>query len=137
MKTYGRWRRFFAALLLGIAPVSQAAPMVSQAVPQADARPALPFSDNLDLTQCGIPTVLGDEFTGELSGIYGGKLQEALVRLYDSHARAEVVARVWTSTPARAVLRVSGPQLSYLLVKLEVGGQSLEGWVPEPYFKRR
>ncbi|WP_420593538.1 hypothetical protein [Deinococcus sp.] len=137
MNTTTKRRFIFAVLLFGTALGTSAFATPPANLSASDARPHLPFPDNLDLTKCGIPTVLGDEFTGELSGSYGGELQEALVRLYDSHARAEVVGRAWTGSPARALLMVSGPQLSYLLVRVKVGDQEVEGWVPAPYFKRR
>ena len=137
MNTTIKRRLLLAALLFGTALGASAFAAPPANLSASDVRPHLPFPDNLDQSQCGIPTVLGGEFAGELSGSYGGELQEALVRLYDSHARAEVVGRAWTGSPARALLMVSGPQLSYLLVRVKVGHQELEGWIPAPYFKRR
>lgn len=100
------------------------------------ARPMLPFPDNADSRQCGIPTPLGAAYEGELTGMYDGQLFEPEVRLYDSHARMRVVARIKAGSRVRGVLLVTGPQLNYLLVEARVGGRPLEGWVPQPYFRR-
>lgn len=98
------------------------------------AKPVLPFPDNADSRQCGIPNRLGDTYEGQLSGVYGGQMVEPLVYLYDSHARDQVVARVKSGTKARGVLLVVGPQLNYLLVKTDMNGRTVQGWVPEPFF---
>ncbi len=99
------------------------------------ARPALPFPDNADPRQCGIPTRLGDRYHGTLQGRYHEQLFEPLVRLYDSHSRTRVVATVKSGTPAYGVLLVTGRQLNYLLVKVTRDGRTVEGWVPQPYFR--
>lgn len=98
-------------------------------------RPELPFTDNPDANQCGLPVQLN--VRGVLRGVYQGRMYEPQVRLYDSHARLKVVALVESGTPGRALLQVSGPRLNYLLVRVQVKGKTLEGWVPAPYFRSR
>lgn len=100
-----------------------------------DPRPNLPFPDNADASQCGLPTLLGNAYTGTLTGVYQGTLTEPQVRLYDSHARARVLAQIQAGTRVRALLLVAGPQLDYLLVRAVMDGKTLEGWVPAPYFQ--
>ncbi|GHF65532.1 hypothetical protein HNQ07_004737 [Deinococcus metalli] len=70
-------------------------------------RPALPFPDNPDANQCGLPVLLNAR--GTVTGTYQGHVYEQVVRLYDSHARQHVVALVPRNTPAHALLMVSGP----------------------------
>lgn len=72
---------------------------------------------------------------GTVTGAYQGRVYERLIRLYDSHARQHVIALVSRNTPARALLMVSGPRLNYVLVQLRVNARTVEGWLPEPYFK--
>lgn len=96
-------------------------------------RPALPFPDNPDANQCGLPVKVNAR--GTISGMYQGRTYEPQVRLYDSHARLKVLALVPGGTSGLALLQVSGPRLNYLLVRVQVQGKTLEGWLPEPYFK--
>lgn len=95
-------------------------------------RPVLPFSDNPDTNQCGLPVILNTR--GTVTGTYQGRVYEQPVRLYDSHARQGVVALVPQNTPARALLLVSGPRLNHVLVQLRVNARTVEGWLPDPYF---
>lgn len=52
--------------------------------------PALPFPDNPDPLQCGIPEVWNSDTPAWLTGSYQGRLIEPTVFLYDSHARNHI-----------------------------------------------
>jgi hypothetical protein len=100
---------------------------------RADTVPALPFPDNPDPDQCGIPIEWGENGQAWLNGYYEGELIEPIVHLYDSHLRLEVTAQAPHGTEVEILLYQSNPVLDYYLVKIkgESGAQS-EGWVPAP-----
>ncbi len=98
--------------------------------------PELPFPDNPDPTQCGIPTQWGGSNNRAwLSGVYQGELVEPTVHLYDSHLRRQVVARAPHGAEVRVVLYQSNPVLDFYMVRLvgEDGESAGEGWVPGPF----
>lgn len=97
--------------------------------------PALPFPDNPDPTQCGIPAVWGSANNQAwLNGIYEGEMVQPVVYLYDSHLRRKIVAQAPHGTEVQIILFQSNPVLDYYLVKIPSApvGQN-EGWVPAPF----
>lgn len=72
--------------------------VVETAVPPIQANrdpdvPSLPFPDNPDPNQCGIPTAWGSDGTAWLTGLYEGELVQPTVLLYDSHSRLSIAAK--------------------------------------------
>jgi hypothetical protein len=95
--------------------------------------PDLPFDDNPDPDQCGIPIDWGDENQAWLNGYYEGELIEPIVHLYDSHLRIEVTAEAAHGTEVEVILYQQNPVLDYYLVKIKgQTGPGSEGWVPAP-----
>ncbi len=97
--------------------------------------PALPFPDNPDPTQCGIPAVWGSSNNQAwLNGIYQGEMVQPIVYLYDSHLRYNIVAQAPHGTEVQIILFQANPVLDYYFVKILNGpvGQN-EGWVPAPF----
>jgi hypothetical protein len=95
--------------------------------------PVLPFNDNPDPDQCGIPIDWGDDNQAWLTGYYQGELIEPVVHLYDSHLRLEVTAQAPHGTEVEVILFQENPVLDYYLVKLtSQTGPGSEGWVPAP-----
>ena len=134
------WRpRVVAALIAASvafawAPAQQAPrpPGVTQAE-RATVGPTLPFADNPDPTQCGIPQPMGEGTTGILDGHYQGRLIEADVILYGSHLRQAIRGTLPTGSRVDVVLYQSNPALDYYLVRGTVDGSRVEGWVPAPF----
>lgn len=97
--------------------------------------PALPFPDNPDPTQCGIPVVWGSTNNQAwLNGIYEGEMVQPVVYLYDSHLRHNIVAQSPHGTEVQIILFQANPVLDYYFVKIlsaPVGEN--EGWVPAPF----
>lgn len=97
--------------------------------------PKLPFPDNPDLSQCGIPTPWGGKDPAWLDGHYRGKLIQPVVFLYDSHARNRVVDRAKSGTQVRIILFQANPKLNYYFVRT-IGLEPVqEGWVPAPFVR--
>ena len=95
--------------------------------------PELPFADNPDPDQCGIPVAWGQANQAWLNGYYQGELIEPVVHLYDSHLRLEVQAQAPHGTEVEVILYQSNPVLDYYLVKIKgQQGPGSEGWVPAP-----
>lgn len=94
--------------------------------------PDLPFDDNPDPNQCGIPTEWGDEGQAWLSGMWKDELIQPEVLLYNSHLRTSITASAAHGTEVQVVLFQENPVLDYYLVRIpgDTGG---EGWVPEPF----
>jgi hypothetical protein len=128
-----------ALLLAAWAP--QAAPTTLPAVAYQSefnierdpAVPELPFPDNPDPTQCGIPIHWGEDDPAWLSGYYEGDLVQPTVYLYDSHLRQNVAGAAPSGTPVRIVLYQSNPALDYYLVETLGVEPEQEGWVPAPF----
>jgi hypothetical protein len=95
--------------------------------------PALPFDDNPDPSQCGIPVPWGEfDNTAWLSGIWEGRLVQPDVFVYDSHLRQSVVGSAPHGTQVEIVLYQENPVLDYYMVRIQ-GESQLEGWLPEPF----
>ena len=95
--------------------------------------PPLPFPDNPDPDQCGIPTVWGDDSIAWLTGLYEGKLIQPNVFLYDSHSRLSITAQAPHGSQVKVILYQQNPVLDYYLVKIEGAPKPNEGWVPGPF----
>lgn len=98
--------------------------------------PELPFDDNPDPDQCGIPQPLGDDVTGVVTGTYEGRLWFEDVHLYDSHLRSAVTGTVPDGTKVQLVMFQNNPVLNYWLVRWEGPDGTVEGWAPEPFVRR-
>jgi hypothetical protein len=98
--------------------------------------PELPFDDNPDPDQCGIPQPLGDGVTGVVTGSYDGRLWFEDVHLYDSHLRGAVTGTVPHGTSVQLVMFQNNPVLNYWLVRWEGAGGTVEGWAPDPFVRR-
>ncbi len=104
--------------------------LTSQRAPNV---PVLPFPDNPDPNQCGIPTQWGDDGTAWLSGMYQGELVQPTVLLYDSHLRLNVAAQAPHGSQVKVILYQQNPVTDYYFVKIEGAPQPNEGWVPGPF----
>jgi len=99
----------------------------------ADDVPALPFDDNPDPSQCGIPVPRGElDNTAWLSGLWEGRLIQPEVFVYDSHLRQSVVGSAPHGTQVEIVLYQENPVLDYYMVRIQ-GDPQIEGWLPEPF----
>ena len=95
--------------------------------------PGLPFDDNPDPAQCGIPVQWGEsDNTGWLTGYWEGDLIQAEVLLYDSHLRTSLTGGAPHGTEVEIVLFQENPVLDYYFVRIP-GDPIQEGWVPEPF----
>lgn len=95
--------------------------------------PNLPFDDNPDPSQCGIPVPWGDaNSTAWLTGEWGDELIQPDVLLYESHLRTSVTGMAKHGSEVRIVLLQENPVLDYYFVKV-VGDTVAQGWVPEPF----
>jgi hypothetical protein len=94
--------------------------------------PALPFDDNPDPAQCGIPVQWGENGRAWLSGIWEGELIQSEVLVYNSHLRTSVTGGAPHGTEVQIVLFQENPVLDYYFVKIP-GDTPQEGWVPEPF----
>ncbi len=96
--------------------------------------PDLPFEENPDPNECGIPQPWGT-FNNQawLTGYYEGEMIQPVVYLYDSHGRNQIVATAPHGTEVEIVLFQANPVLNYYFVKIPgaPAGQH-EGWVPAP-----
>lgn len=98
-----------------------------------EAVPTLPFADNPDPSQCGIPQQWTGDETAWLNGIYEGALLQPLVYLYDSHLRREIVAAAPHGAAVQILLLQSNPALDYYMVKVVGANPPNEGWLPAPF----
>jgi hypothetical protein len=95
--------------------------------------PSLPFDDNPDPSQCGIPVQWGDvDNRAWLSGMWEGELIQREVLVYDSHLRISVTGGAPHGTEVEIILFQENPVLDYYLVRIP-GDSPQEGWVPEPF----
>lgn len=128
----------------GVAGVATAVPATSQPPAQETAVawiaahrdpdvPLLPFADNPDPNQCGIPTPWGEDSPAWLNGIFEGELVQPTVFLYDSHSRLSITTQAAHGTPVSVILYQQNPVLDYYLVKIEGAPKPNEGWVPGPF----
>lgn len=95
--------------------------------------PPLPFPDNPDPDQCGIPTAWGDGGIAWLSGIYEGELVQPTIMLYDSHSRLRITAEAPHGAQVQIILYQQNPILDYYLIKIKGAPKPNEGWVPGPF----
>jgi hypothetical protein len=96
--------------------------------------PELPFPDNPDPSQCGIPTPWGN-YPGWLNGEYQGQLVQPTVLLYDSHQRLHVTGAVPTGTHVQVELYQSNPVLDFYYVRADLPNGQQKGWVPAPFLR--
>ena len=94
--------------------------------------PPLPFDDNPDPTQCGIPVELGDDVAGWLSGMWDGELIQPEVLVYDSHLRVSVTGGAPHGAEVEVVMFQENPVLDYYFVRIP-GDSPQEGWVPSAF----
>ncbi|HUG08199.1 MAG TPA: hypothetical protein VMP13_04810 [Acidimicrobiia bacterium] len=95
--------------------------------------PPLPFDDNPDPSQCGIPVQWGDEDNlAWLSGFWRGELIQPEVLIYDSHLRKSVAGGAPHGTLVEIVLYQENPVLDYYMVRIP-GSPAQVGWIPEPF----
>lgn len=97
--------------------------------------PNLPFPDNADPAECGIPQSWGSNNNRAwLNGYWEGELLQPTVYLYDSHARNIITAAAPHNTEVEVVLFQSNPTLNFYLVKIPgLPGGFNQGWVPAPF----
>ena len=95
--------------------------------------PELPFPDNPDPDQCGIPQQWGKDDPAWLSGHYQGELVQPTVYLYDSHLRKRITGAAPTGAKVRIILYQSNPVLDYYMVRTIDTEEPQEGWVPAPF----
>lgn len=118
-------------------PISSEVTVASQVVEYDIEResevPRLPFDDNPDPAQCGIPVQWGaSNSTAWLSGNWEGELIQPEVLVYDSHLRVSVTGGAPHGTTVTVVLFQENPVLDYYFVRIP-GDPVEEGWVPEPF----
>jgi len=94
--------------------------------------PDLPFDDNPDPAQCGIPVQWGDNGQAWLSGVWKGELIQSEVLVYNSHLRTSVTGGAPHGTEVQILLFQENPVLDYYYVRIP-GEVPEEGWVPEPF----
>lgn len=99
--------------------------------------PDLPFPDNPDPTQCGIPIQWGTDDPAWLTGYYEGELVQPTVFFYDSHLRYSVAGAAPSGTEVRVVLYQQNPALDYYQVETIHLDPPQRGWVPAPFLTFR
>lgn len=92
--------------------------------------PDLPFDDNPDPEECGIPVQWTGQETAWLSGLYEGELIQEEVLLYDSHLRLDIAGSGAHGSEVRVILFQPNPVLDYYLVDLP---DQVPGWIPAPF----
>jgi len=94
---------------------------------------ALPFPDNPDPTQCGIPVAWSGTDPAWISGIWQGELIAPVVDLYDSHLRRAVTGQLPHGSRVEIELSQANPVLDYYRVR-SIGVEPIQqGWVPGPF----
>jgi hypothetical protein len=97
--------------------------------------PDLPFPDNPDPLQCGIPVQWGKGDPAWLTGYYQGKLLQPTVFLYDSHLRQSIAGAAPSGAMVRVVLYQRNPTLDYYMVETIGLDDVQRGWVPAPFLQ--
>ncbi|MCP5025632.1 MAG: hypothetical protein GY929_05030 [Actinomycetia bacterium] len=115
-----------------VATSEQAAEIDELALHRDPNVPALPFADNPDPNQCGIPTQWGPDGQAWLTGVWAGDLIQPDVLLYDSHQRFEITGHGRHGAEVNIVLYQQNPVLDYYLVEV-AGDRGERGWVPAPF----
>jgi len=95
--------------------------------------PTLPFVDNPDPTQCGIPQVWRKVDPAWITGWDQGKLIEPKVALYDSHMRHKVVGWIPDGGRVKILLVQTNPVLDFYQVRSLDLANPQTGWVPAPF----
>ncbi len=95
--------------------------------------PELPFPDNPDPSQCGIPSQWSGETRAWLNGYYQGELVQPVVFLYDGHSRLHITAQAPHGAEVKVILYQVNPVVNYYMVKLVGLEGPNEGWVPAPF----
>jgi hypothetical protein len=96
--------------------------------------PALPFPDNLDPSQCGLPSAWTSAAPAFLTGVYDRVLVEPTVFLYDSHLRQRIVASAPNGAQVKILMAQQNPTLNYYMVEIvDASPPANEGWVPAPF----
>lgn len=95
--------------------------------------PDLPFADNPDPNQCGIPIRWGSDDPAWLTGSYAGELIQPEVLLYDSHLRLDIAASAPHGSEVEVLLYQQNPVTDYYLVKIKGTEAPNEGWIPAPF----
>jgi len=91
----------------------------------------LPFADNPDPDQCGIPVKFGGA-QAWLTGRWQGEMLQPDVQLYDSHQRLHVTGTAPHGAEVDVVLYQENPVLDFYMVDV-VGRPHVSGWVPAPF----
>jgi hypothetical protein len=97
--------------------------------------PNLPFADNPDPTQCGIPIQWGLDDPAFLSGYYEGRLIQPEVFLYDSHLRLSITGAAPTGSRVRILLYQQNPVLDFYMVESLDLDSPQKGWLPAPFIQ--
>ena len=95
--------------------------------------PELPFDDNPDPDQCGIPQPLGDAVRGTVDGSWQGEALFPDVHLYDSHLRSRVTGTIPTGTRVKVEMFQNNPVLNYWYVRWDGPDGTVQGWIPAPF----
>ncbi|MFO7539195.1 MAG: hypothetical protein R6X32_14230 [Chloroflexota bacterium] len=96
--------------------------------------PDLPFFDNPDPNQCGIPIVWGgSNDRAWLTGIYEDELVQPTVLLYDSHLRMQITAEAPHGTAVTIIMYQQNPVVDYYYVQIDGVDGPNKGWLPAPF----
>lgn len=95
--------------------------------------PELPFPDNPDPSQCGIPSQWSGDARAWLNGYYEGEMVQPIVFLYESHSRLRITSRAPHGTEVTVVLYQINPVVNYYMVRIVGPEGAGEGWIPEPF----
>jgi hypothetical protein len=96
--------------------------------------PVLPFPDNPDPSQCGIPAVWG-AYPAWVTGLYQGQLLEPTVLLYDSHLCNHISGGLPSGTQVQIQLYQANPVLDFYYVQADTPSGPQKGWVPGPFLQ--
>jgi len=132
MRTRARASRLAALALLLLASVAVAQGGDGN-VKRLPAPPPLPFVDNPDPDQCGIPQPLGEGIVGIVTGVYQGEELFDEVHLYASHFREVVTGLVPSGETVTVTMFQDNPVLNYWFVRWDGPAGPVEGWIPEPF----
>jgi hypothetical protein len=96
--------------------------------------PDLPFFDNPDPNQCGIPIVWGgSNDRAWLTGMYEGELVQPMVLLYDSHLRMQITTEAPHGTAVTIIMYQQNPVVDYYYVEIDGVDGPNKGWLPAPF----
>ncbi len=99
---------------------------------QRDPRiPDLPFLDNPDPGQCGIPIKWGTNDPAWLTGVYEGELIQSDIMLYESHLRLQINGEAPHGSEVTILMFQDNPYTDYYLVETKDAEAPIQGWVPE------